>query len=606
MTNRRSFMLAILSLIAALLLAPSMTHAASITIETSSPEVFVDDPFTVTVSIEFEQSFEPARLPSVPGLEILERSRPMTSSQVTVINGRTTRSQSVRWDFIVVAQRVGAFTIPSLTVNADGEQLRTQPLRIIASETETTEKLFVDVSADRTRYYLGEQVNLTLEVWLRPFRSRALDMTFSYEQMWRCIDQRSSRFGVFRGDDNSIKVRQETRRDENGIERAYYVFMVERIISPVRVGEIPVNDVFIHVDYPESLRQGRGFFGDRRVEIAETTPLSARVSHEPIVVVEPPEQGRPAMFNGAVGRFDFRVDAEPTEALAGDPITLTMTITDRTDGDVQLELLPAPPLERLPQLTEGFRLPSDPLAGVVDGRTKTFRQTIRPRGGDVDRIPPIPLVFFDPRNERYVTVRSEPIPIEVSPVQSVSVGDVVGGPADQDRDPTELTEVAGGILANYSGPELLVSQKPMRLAWWHLVLLILPAAAFAITAVSQQRVKRLRTDQAYGRRRSARRRAERRLGAARQADDVARVEAIALALGDYVADRCNLPAGTLTRGEVAAHLERCRVDATLIGDVSEILGECERLRYGGGAGETDRLAQRAASVIRQLERVRLT
>jgi hypothetical protein len=605
MMHLRRSIVTTLVLFAALVVASSASLAATVSLDASSPEVFVDDPFTVSLTIEFEDSYEPARLPGVPGLDVVDRSSPMTSSQVTVINGRTTRSQSVRWDFILIAQRTGTFTIPSFTVIADGEKLRTQPLRIIASETETTEKLFTNVISERSKYYLGERIDLTLEVWLRPFRSRSLDMTFSYEQMWRCIDQRSSRFGVFRGDDNSIKARQATRRDESGVERAYYVFMIERTISPVRAGPIPLDEIVIYADYPESLRQGRGFFGDRRLEIDETTRLSARLDHDPIEVVEPPSQRRPAMFNGAVGRFDFDVTAEPTSVLAGDPITLTMTITDRTNGSVQLELLPAPPLEQLPELVDRFRMPSDPLAGVVGGETKTFTQTIRPRSSDVHRIPPIPLVFFDPREERYVTVRSEPISIDVGAVESVSVGDVVGGVADRSAAPTELTEVAGGILANYSGPDLLVAQRPMRLAWWHLVLVLLPAVAFAVTAVSQRRLRRLRSDHGYARRRTARRRAEQRLDDARNDPEPGAAHAIALALSDYVADRCNLPAGTLTRVEVTAHLTASGVPQHLVDDVGDILAECEQLRYGGAAGQTDALQRRAAATIRGLERERL-
>jgi hypothetical protein len=595
-----------LVLVVAVLLVSAPGHATSVSVDASSPEVFVGGPFTVTVTIEFEESYEPTRLPDVAGLEIVNRSAPMTSSQVTIINGETTRTQSVRWDFTVVAERAGVFTIPSFAVTADGATMHTKPLRVIASETETTDRLFVEVVSERSRYYLGERVDLTLEIWLRPFRSRSFDVTFSYEQLWQAIDQRRSRFGVFGEDRNSIKVREDVRLDGDGVQRAYYVYMIERKLSPVRAGEVTFDDIFIHVEYPERLRQGRGFFGDRRIEIASTIPLSSRVDHEPITITEPPVEGRPALFNGAIGRFELQVAVEPTEVLAGDPITLTMTVTDLTGGDVQLELLPAPPLERLPELAEQFRIPADPLAGVVEGSRKTFTQTIRPRSADVVRIPPIPLVSFDPVDERYETVESDPIEITVRPVDSLSVSEIVVGDGPEGAEPTQLTEVAGGILANYSGPDLLASHRPFRLGWWQLVLIALPAGAFVVTAVAQRRLRRLRDDRAFARRRSARRRALRRLTEAQSCSGEGHPAAIALALGDYIADRCNLPPGTLTRDEAITRLRDSEVSSELVSEVDAVLEECERLQFGAGNVEpTAMLGQRAARCVDRLERERL-
>ena len=47
-----------------------------------------------------------------------------------------------------------------------------------------------------------------------------------------------------------------------------------------------------------------------------------------IVFAPPPEEGRPPFYAGAVGRYDLRVTAKPTEVAVGDPITVQLEIRD--------------------------------------------------------------------------------------------------------------------------------------------------------------------------------------------------------------------------------------------------------------------------------------
>src|SRR5439155_16063420 len=150
------------------------------------------------------------------------------------------------------------------------------------------------------------------------------------------------------------------------------------------------------------------------------------------------------------------------------PITLTMTITDRTPGSgARIDLLPPPALERVQELTDNFRMPSDPLAGAVRGNNKTFTQTLRAKSDQITRIPPLPFTYFDPASEKYVTALTEAIPIKVKPATQLAMNSVVGvqgaaatqtstGGALQGVD---LTEMAGGILANYSDIDAMLASQ---------------------------------------------------------------------------------------------------------------------------------------------------
>jgi hypothetical protein len=80
---------------------------------------------------------------------------------------------------------------------------------------------------------------------------------------------------------------------------------------------------------------------------------------------------------------------------------------------------------------------------------------------------------------------------------------------------------------------------------------------------------------------------------------------VAAALSDYVADRCNLPAGALTAAEVVSRLRDGAVADPLVEAVASVLAECEAQRYAGGAAATTDVLERATRCIDDLERERL-
>jgi hypothetical protein len=276
-------------------------------------------------------------------------------------------------------------------------------------------------------------------------------------------------------------------------------------------------------------------------------------------------------------------------------------------------VLQPPPLAATPELADNFRIPTDPLAGEVLGPVKRFVQTIRAVSDEVTRIPPIQFAYFDPVAERYVTVESEPISLTVRVGASLSMTDIVEAPAGLPgpdagaAGPTQLTEVAGGVLANYTGAEALLASQTLTLGWAHAAALALPPCLVGIIAVARRRAERLRTDERYARRRGARRRAVRRLDGAAPADPAAHMEAIAQAVGGYIADRCHLPPGAHTRRELVGRLRTARIDADIVDRLDALLAECEHSRYAGATTDAaDDAGRTAQDLIERLDRRRFT
>src|SRR5262245_30420155 len=110
------------------------------------------------------------------------------------------------------------------------------------------------------------------------------------------------------------------------------------------------------------------------------------------VADEPPIAGRPENFSGAVGTFRIRMEAQPTELLRDETLTLTVTIT--ADGPFT-----APPkrpdLRTIAAFSQAFHiepLPEKP----SNGPEWQFVYRLRPRDVKVDAVPNLTLVYFKP------------------------------------------------------------------------------------------------------------------------------------------------------------------------------------------------------------------
>ncbi|MHC4083164.1 MAG: BatD family protein, partial [Planctomycetota bacterium] len=451
------------ALLAALVALPRPARAADVSVSVSAREVFVGVPFTLQVAIDNAREREQPQLPELVGVEVVGEPSESSSSFTQIINGRMTQRETVTVSYRLVATRAGPFTIGPITVVADGQTLRTTPIRMVATVSETGDLLFLDVTSARDTYYVGETIELTLEIWLKPFHDRRTNRRLDAQEMWRQVDGRATTLGLFADRSEDITVRPALRADAEGIEREYFVYALRSRFAPRQAGLLAFDDVRVVVRYPLELQRRRSFF-ESGWEVSRSRPIVGTIERSAIEVLAPPREGRPPSFTGAVGTFDIEVSAKPIDVSVGDPVTLTMTITDRTPVGTKLEGLRPPDLNAVPGLSERFRIP---------------------------RIPPIPFAYFDPLAGRYVTVSSDPIALSVAPSANISMDDVVGFEPGNGAGPTELTEVAGGILANYSGPELLVSQQVTAGTWVHGAAVLTPPVLFGVVAIGSRRARRL-------------------------------------------------------------------------------------------------------------------
>jgi len=584
-------------------------RAAEVSTEVSTRETYVGVPVVVRVTISNADQSEPPELPDIPDVTTRLPDAPQRSEQMTVINGQMNRRVTLSYDYQFTPRRPGRFTIPAMTVKADGKSYKTEPVQVVVSKSETGDLLLVELKGARKSLYVGESLEATLQIWVKPYTDQQFQIRLSEGDMWSLVDIQKCEWGLFQDVLQEMYSRRhrpvgkETlRKDGEGNDRAYYLYELTKTIWPQRPGQLDAGSIHILYTYPEQLGRDRSLFSMGNLTITRSRPLAAQVKADPIEIKPIPTAGRPVEYRGAVGQFQIAATAKPVDAAAGDPITLALTIT----GNGQMDHLQPPPLPELAELTRDFKVPTDPLAGEVQGNSKRFTQSIRAKSDTVQAIPSIPFAYFDPKQEKFVTIRTMPIPVRIRATEKLSTGQVVdsgitGGPVTN-----TLTEISGGLLANYTGAGDVLSRQDFSLGTPAIFMLALPPVLFAGCWLVQRHRRRLAENPSLSRRRSAKRVAMHAIESAGRENRAELASAVEIALCGYIADRCDLPAGGLTRAEAIEHLRQRSVSGTLIDEVDRLLERCEGMRYGAGeAGAEAIVADAAQQCIARLERERL-
>jgi len=186
-------------------------------------------------------------------------------------------------------------------------------------------------------------------------------------------------------------------------------------------GDLSVNQISQEV---EAVKPGKLSFGPSVVEgyayledaLGRRKYLAPKLTSEaPLVIVTVlpfPEKGKPASFNGAVGKYTFKASLSSSSTMdVGDEISLSLEIA----GKGNLNSVPFPDIDCQPGFSGFFRLSDLPPEESIQGDTKTAKYKLTPLTAFIKEIPSVEFSFFDPEDSQYKILHSAPIPITVRP-----------------------------------------------------------------------------------------------------------------------------------------------------------------------------------------------
>jgi tetratricopeptide (TPR) repeat protein len=582
---------------ALLAFAPAGAAAdVSVRVRLETPQVRVGQSVDLAVQIDGAQDVPAPDLGDAEGLRVRYVG---PSTQLSIVHGRT--SASVTHHFAVTPTRPGRYAIGPVRVEHRGRTYDGGTVRLEAfagaappagppGAAAGGEPIRLVLSAARSTVYLHERLPLTIE--LRVGNVRVADVQYP----------------ALAGDGFALDKLVETgQRRERTPRGPVQVIGLRTVLTPLRSGPLTVGPARMELSVLSS--RGRDPFGDdpffERFFGGTRRPMT--LESEPLVltVLPLPDEGRPADFSGAVGRFELEVEIAPREVQVGDPVTVTTTV--RGTGNLEHVAPPAlPAIDALRLYPVQETAPADQPADGSERRV--FEQVAIPQRAGPLTLPEIRFSYFDPEAGAYRTLTRPPVTLAVrAPAEPRRPPQVVGGapavarPEQLGRDIVFIKDVPGALApagARRHRSALFWAWQPLPLLAW-------------LAAVVYDRRRRRLHDAGWVRFTRAGREARRALAAARRAlgagNQAAFYDTIARAVSEYVCAKLDLPPGALTADTVAERLHGRPVAPAAVDDLRELLAACERVRFAPAAaadGDMRRTLERAAAIVRALERER--
>lgn len=317
--------------------------------------------------------------------------------------------------FVVTTDQVGQFTIPAFEARTQSASVQSQPLTLVVIPVRSSgvpsvvARARIDTAAGLTlgassadTVFVGQQATYDVAVFLNEAaRSRLRrNPTFYPPEMQAMLayDLPSAAQGF---------------RQHSG-SQCFDALVYRRAVFPLVTGRlvIPPAQLVYSTGQPTSL------FSREESHELHTDSVS-------IIAIEPPREGRPAEYTGAVGelRVDSRLDSIASRV--GDPMLFTV----RVAGTGNVKLFPRPTV-RIPWagLVAADERVSVDSSGARVGGVKEFDWVLTPRiAGEFD-VPPVRYGYFNPWRRRYdvATARGDRLLVAAGALANADTGQADG------------------------------------------------------------------------------------------------------------------------------------------------------------------------------------
>jgi oxygen tolerance protein BatD len=408
-------------LIASLAGPYAFADSPSVTAVLNTSEAAVGETVKLQIKVTGGRDAEAPERIDVDGLEIYRTGK---SQQFEMHNFDVT--SSVIYEYTVLPSKAGTFRIPPQTIRVGGNALRTPELVLNvagssgrssvsrpgrgAQSGDVNKIAFAELIVPTKTAFVGEMVPVEIRLGFDPR---------SHPKLTDGPEIAGQGF-------TTQKLHQSSENLETLNGRTYDVVTFKTAVAAAHSGKFELGPVKAkaQVLVPQSRRAPRSrsrldpfdlndpfsdpFFSDPFGQLAEPREVEIQ-SDTASFDVKPLPPNAPSSFSGAVGNFTMTTEAKPTKVQVGDPITITSTVTGR--GNFDRLSAPAPEDDRgWHTYPPSSKFKQDDEVGISG--TKTFETVISPNEKQ-RALPPLVFSYFDPVKEKYVTLQSEAIPVQV-------------------------------------------------------------------------------------------------------------------------------------------------------------------------------------------------
>jgi hypothetical protein len=374
-------------------------------------------------------------------------------NQFEISNGvRSVRETIV---YPVAATEEGEFKIEPQALDAAGQLVTPELIvkvvpagQMPAADEDAIDPLapLLQLQMGKTEFFVGELVPITAMLFI-PRRTQL--------ERQGLVDIQKDGFAIQRFPQGA----EQSMQTIGGMPYTTYTY--RSTLSALKAGKLKVGpasmEIIYHVPLGGRQQQGLGIFGMMQMESKRVVVPAPEVMVE---VLPLPAEGKPANFSGAVGQFTLNATAGVVEAQVGDPVPVDLSI----QGQGNFDSIQAPTLTA----TKGWKV-FPPRRYTVGDENANNRDLMNQRIGFSvvlipqelhTEVPSFEFAYFNPESRKYVTLRSDSLPITIRPGQSAPTaaaatsGAVAGGPVVAPRPPPLQATLAD-----------IVTTLPPRATW---------------------------------------------------------------------------------------------------------------------------------------------
>lgn len=439
------WLIGILILLSCISLPAFAQAEISVSATLSSTTFSIDEGAQLTITVNGTRSAD-LELPETDtgSFEIVQRGR---SSQFNMINGEF--SSTVTFTCLIQAYKPGTYTIGPITISADGTNRTTAPIPFAVTDGSGSSQsapgtavspppsasgagtggqtAFVRLVIDKTTSYVGEIIPVEVKAYFRKGLRASLNSAPSLVGDGLVMPQLNEK-------------PVQTEETVNG--NRYSVLTWQTEVSNIKEGQHTVHLEFDATLLIPERRMSTSVFGQRSpFDDDFFDSVFGGYKEKPVKVVSDnlefsilplPAENRPEGFTGAIGDFNLQVSASPIQAETGEPLTLTMTVSGT--GNFDRVEAPAFP-DSFDWKTYSPSAKFTPDNNDNHSGIKVFEQAIVAKNSSVTELPALSFSYFDPRQGKYITRESTPIPVTITgkaapqpPANSVSTAPVTEAP----------------------------------------------------------------------------------------------------------------------------------------------------------------------------------
>jgi hypothetical protein len=369
-----------------------ITNAQTLTVTTDKNPALVGEQILIKFTVNAKA--KDFKSPNFQGLRILSGPNSSSSSSYSFVNGESKSEITTTYSYYVSASKEGNYTISSASVNANKKTISSNPLTIKVvkgkkQENNNIEKnLFITVNTTKKNIIVGEQIIVSYKLHTRlELENTELSQLPNLNGFWKKDLESSSRF---------------KREVIDGIP--YNTAIIKKtVLTAQKSGKLEIDPIKVTCSIRITNQRNRrdpfaNFFNTYNVkeEIISSKKITINVKDLP--------SPKPSNFSGGVGNFEISSKTDKNELNANDALTYTIKLT----GTGNIELI-KPFIIDFPKDFEVYdpKITEKIFQGGNKRSIKTFEYLLIPRYKGEYKIPTYNFSFFDTKQKKYVTKKTQ-------------------------------------------------------------------------------------------------------------------------------------------------------------------------------------------------------